>query len=75
VERRDTNLATDLEASRERLATCCQLPGNREGPTFLAVSIGRRESWSMIFKATAQRIAENIAKLPDLLRQQRLAVA
>jgi len=29
----------------------------------------------MIFKATAQRIAENIAKLPDLLRQQRLAVA
>src|SRR5215472_7715138 len=39
-----TNLRTDLEASRERLATCCQPYGNREGPTFLAASIGRRES-------------------------------
>ena len=38
------NLATDLEASRERLATCCQPRGNREGPTCLSVSIGRRES-------------------------------
>jgi hypothetical protein len=38
------NLATDLEASRERFATCCQPHGNQEGPTFLAVSIGRKES-------------------------------
>src|SRR5215831_10116425 len=38
------NLATDLEASRERLATCCQPHGNREGPTCLSVGIGRRES-------------------------------
>ena len=28
----EANLSTDLEASRERLATCCQPPGNREGP-------------------------------------------
>jgi len=27
------DIATDLEASRERLATCCQPNGNREGPT------------------------------------------
>jgi len=30
----EANLATDLEASRERLATYCQLHGNREGPFF-----------------------------------------
>jgi hypothetical protein len=36
---------TDPEASRERFAICCrQSHGNREGPTFLPVSIGRRES-------------------------------
>ena len=40
----EANLATDLEASREQFATCCQPHGNREGPTFLPVSIGRRES-------------------------------
>jgi len=40
----EANLATDLESSRERLATCCQPLGNREGPTFLSVSIGRTES-------------------------------
>jgi len=36
--------ATDLEASRERFATCCHCHENREGPTFLPVRIGRRES-------------------------------
>ena len=41
---RFSNLASDLESSRERLATCCQPHGNQEGPTFLSVSIGRRES-------------------------------
>src|SRR5215831_19120126 len=37
-------LSTNPEASRERFATCRQPDGNREGPTFLSVSIGRRES-------------------------------
>jgi len=40
----EANLATDLEASRERFATCCHCHENREGPTFLPVRIGRRES-------------------------------
>src|SRR5215472_3062438 len=40
----EASLSTDLQASRERLATCCQLRGNREGPTFLPVSTGRTES-------------------------------
>src|SRR5262249_42411717 len=40
----EASLSTDLEASRERLATCCQPLGNREGPTCLSVSIERRES-------------------------------
>src|SRR6516225_2158002 len=34
----------NLKSSRERLATCCQPRGIREGPTFLPVSIGRTES-------------------------------
>jgi hypothetical protein len=38
----EPNLPTDPEASRERFATCRH--GNREGPIFLSVSIGRRES-------------------------------
>jgi hypothetical protein len=37
-------LSTDPVSSRERFATCRQPHGNREGPTFLSVSIGRRES-------------------------------
>ena len=41
---REPNLPTDPEASRERFATCRQPDGNREGPIFLSVSTGRRES-------------------------------
>src|SRR5215471_5363764 len=42
---RDPNLPTDPVASRERFATSRRQPhGNREGLTFLSVSIGRRES-------------------------------
>jgi hypothetical protein len=41
---REPNLPTDPEASRERFATCRQSHGNREGPTFLSVSVGRREA-------------------------------
>ena len=37
-------LPIDPEASRERFATCRQPHGNREGPTFLSVGIGRKES-------------------------------
>src|SRR5262249_37840594 len=40
----EASLSTDPEANRERLATCRQPAENREGPTFLSVSIGRRES-------------------------------
>jgi len=42
---RELNLPTDPVASRERFATSRRQPhGNREDPTFLSVSIGRRES-------------------------------
>src|SRR6516165_9947384 len=45
VRTREPNLPTDPEANRERFATSRRQPhGNREGPTFLSVSIGRRES-------------------------------
>jgi hypothetical protein len=41
---REPNLPTDPAASCERFATYRQPHGNREGPTFLSVSIERRES-------------------------------
>src|SRR5262249_60229752 len=40
---RRANLSSDLESSRERLATCCRPHGNRDSPTVLPLSIGRRE--------------------------------
>ena len=40
------SLPTDPVDSRERFATSRRQPhGNREGPTFLSVSVGRRESF------------------------------
>jgi hypothetical protein len=40
----DATLSPDLESSREQFATCCRPRGNREGPTFHSVNIGRTES-------------------------------
>ena len=46
------NLATDLEASRERLATCCQPHGNREGPTCLSCKYRRKRKPPIILASS-----------------------
>jgi hypothetical protein len=44
---------TDHEATRERFANCRQPHGNREGPIFLSVSVGRRGSLRQLRDATS----------------------
>src|SRR5689334_1302182 len=65
------NLSPNLEASRERFATCrCRSHGNREVLSFRFVSIGRTESrpslwrrWGAFFAQTATIFDGNTARI------------
>jgi hypothetical protein len=65
---REPNPPTDPEASRERFATC-HPHGSREGPTFLSVGIGRKESrpsswrrWGVFSEALLKSLENDVQK-------------